>query len=241
MRLVKLMIVVLAVFLAGYLAVTFFYTPQAEVALRPANIAMPDLQETKTKAGRGEASAQHALGKMHVRGQGLPLDYAAAAKWYRLAADQGNADGQNSLGELYEAGQGVKRDEAEAAKWYRLAADQGQVGAQYNLGVLYENGRGVPKDPPEAAKWFRQAAEQGDALAQFNLGQRCDRGLGVTVDRVEAFQWFSLAAAQGVADAKTFRDELQHKLTRDQVAEGQRRVRAFVPKRTAYGSKTFTR
>jgi len=228
---------ILVAFLAGILVVKFFPTSQPDaVQSKPANDPIPDFQETKTKAERGDAQSQDILGKMYSRGKGVPQDYAAAAKWYRQAADQGSADGENSLGELYEAGQGVKRDEAEAAQWYRKAADQGHVGGQYNLGVMYEYGRGVEKNSAEAAKWFRQAAEQGDALAQFNLGQRYDRGLGVTVDLVEAYQWYSLAAAQRIADAATFRDELKDKMTGDQVKEGKRRVSAFVPKKSARGA-----
>ena len=42
-------------------------------------------------ADQGHAGAQYNLGAMHAFGQGVPMDYAAAAKWWKLAADQGDA------------------------------------------------------------------------------------------------------------------------------------------------------
>src|SRR4029077_12512676 len=55
-------------------------------------------------------------------GQGVPQDYAEAAKWYRKAADQGFAEAQSNLGAMYAKGQGVPQDYVEAYKWFDLAA-----------------------------------------------------------------------------------------------------------------------
>ena len=51
-------------------------------------------------ADQGDAHAQNNLGNMYLFGQGVPMDYAEAMKWYRLAADQGNAAAQTALGLL---------------------------------------------------------------------------------------------------------------------------------------------
>ncbi|MGE5189811.1 MAG: tetratricopeptide repeat protein [Gemmatimonadota bacterium] len=109
-------------------------------------------------AEQGDAAAQTLVGNMHVTGQGVPRDYAEAAKWYRKAADQGNAEAQYNLGMMYANGQGVPRDCAEAAAWYRKAADQGNADALCDLGVLYEEGQGVPRDPVLAYMYFEIAA-----------------------------------------------------------------------------------
>ena len=140
-------------------------------------------------------------------------------------------------GELYEAGQGVPQDDAEAAKSYRRAADQGNATGQYSLAVLYVMGRGVPQNNVEALKWYHLAADQGDELAQYNLGMRYHRGVGVKPEPVEAYQWLSLAAAKGMPDAVQALDELKGKMTREQIAEGQRRAAAFVPKKAAPPTK----
>ena len=44
----------------------------------------------RAAADQGFAPAQFNLGAMHVKGQGVPVDCAAAAKWWKLAADQGD-------------------------------------------------------------------------------------------------------------------------------------------------------
>lgn len=109
-------------------------------------------------AEQGNADAQILLGNMHASGQGVPRDYAEAAKWYRRAAEQGNADAQYNLGMMYANGQGVPRDSSEAAKWCRNAADQGHGDAQYDLGVMYDEGQGVPRNDILAYMFFELAA-----------------------------------------------------------------------------------
>ena len=103
---------------------------------------------------------------MYMVGQGVPRDYAEAARWFRKAADQGDDFGQFNLGVLYAHGQGVPRDYTEAVRWYRRAADLDFVPAFVNLGIMYEDGSGVPQDYPEAMRRYRKAADQGEPRAR---------------------------------------------------------------------------
>jgi len=48
------------------------------------------LREWQPLADQGDADAQFNLGVMYDSGDGIPQDYAEAAKWHRLAAEQGN-------------------------------------------------------------------------------------------------------------------------------------------------------
>jgi uncharacterized protein len=70
----------------------------------------------------GDARAQSYLGYMYSTGRGVPQNYAAAAYWYRRAADQGETTAQYMLGLLYDKGQGVAQNYIEAHKWLNLAA-----------------------------------------------------------------------------------------------------------------------
>ena len=117
----------------------------------------PFAKSLRKLAGQGDAESQSRLGYMYYQGQGVPQDYAAAPKWYRLAADQGNADAQFDLAFMYYEGLGVPQDYAAALKWYRLAAAQGYARAQYSLGYMYANGEGVPQDHVQAHKWLTLA------------------------------------------------------------------------------------
>lgn len=162
-----------------------------------------DPHRTRELAEQGHAPAQHNLGVMYARGQGVPQDFREALKWYRKAAEQGLAQSQYRLGMVYGWGHlGVAIDRRESAKWLRQAAEQGHAEAQLFLGSAYDLGRGVPEDDREAAMWFRKAAEQGHAKAQYSLSLRYAVGDGVPEDDREALKWLRRAAEKGHDDAQ---------------------------------------
>jgi len=150
----------------------------------------------------------------------------------RAGADKGDAKARYELGRAFFSGTlGVARDETEAVKWFRKAAEQNVADAQYNLGVCYAIGQGVTEDDAEAVKWFRKAAEQNYADAQYNLGVCYDSGEGVAKDEIEAYKWWLLAAGHGNDDAKYNMTIVENKMTREQIAEGQRLARDFKPRK----------
>ena len=161
------------------------------------------LADLRTKAEKGDAESQFALGSAFYLGTlGLAKDEAEAVKWYRKAAEQNLAWAQCGLGYWYARGQGVAKDEAEAVNWYRKAAEQNLADAQYRLGCCYALGQGVAKNEAEAVKWYRKAAEQNLAWAQGSLGACYALGIGVAKDPVEAVRWIRKAAEQNLAWAQ---------------------------------------
>jgi TPR repeat protein len=205
-------------------------------------------------AEQGDAVAQRNLGICYEHGNGLRKDKAEAMKWYRMAAEKGHAVAQYNLGVCYSDGDvvakhpdpvdaiinlgrstlgmvSVAKDAAEAVKWFRKAGEQGNADAQNKLGCCYEEGSGVKKDLAEAAKWYRKAAEQGNAAAQYNLGVCYKSGTGVPKNFVEAHKWHNLASAQGFGTAKTQRFWSEVFMTREQIAEAQRRASEFRPRK----------
>ena len=166
-------------------------------------ISEVDLQQLKTLAAQGLASAQNQLGQLYGSGRrGVPKDYATARGWYEKAAAQGHAWAQNQLGQLYADGQDVPQDYKKARQWWEQAALQGIAQAQYNLGQLYANGRGVPQDYTMAREWYEKAATQGYVWAQAQLGQLYANGRGGPKDYKTARGWYEKAAAQGNAWAQ---------------------------------------
>jgi TPR repeat protein len=189
------------------------------------------LADIRAKAEKGDAQSQLLLGRAFALGNlGLATNYVEAVKWLRKAAEQNDATAQFNLGVCYDKGQGVAKDEAEAVKWYRKAAEQNDAKAQHNLGFCYAKGQGVAKDEVEAVKWYRKAAEQNDAKAQCNLGFCYDTGRGVAKDEVEGYKWFLLAAGQGDETARENMAVSERRLTREQIAEGQKLARNFKPR-----------
>jgi TPR repeat protein len=178
-------------------------------------------------ANDGDAAAQFTLGLMYVTGHGVQQDDAAAALWFRKAAEQGLA--QSNLGVLYRDGRGVTRDFTEASMWFRKAADQGDAVGEYLLGYQYANGIGVALDYSEAMIWFRKAAEQGHSVAKVQLGVMYAEGRGVPQDYVIAHMWFSLAAAQGEQRAVETLAMAEQRMTPAQIAEAQKLARDWKP------------
>jgi TPR repeat protein len=156
----------------------------------------------KPLAEQGDAFAQYNLALIYSKGQGVPQDYAEAAKWYRKAAEQGDADAQYNLALFYYNGQGVPQDYAEAAKWYRRAAEQGNTKAQLNLGFMYGTGQGVPQDHVLAHMWYNIAASR-----------------------------FSVLEKEARENAVKNKDIAASRMTPAQIAEAQRLAREWKPKK----------
>ena len=72
-------------------------------------------------AEQGVSHAQNVLGEIYMYGEGIPQDYDAAIKWFRLAAEQHHRRARFMLGVLYWSGDGVPQDYDNAVRWFRLA------------------------------------------------------------------------------------------------------------------------
>jgi len=210
-------------------------------------------------ADQGNAVAQSNLGICYEYGNGVRKDKAEAAKWYRQAADRGNAVAQYRLGVCCSSGEcvpkrpdpvdlvvtwglselgltigeGAVKGNPEAVMWFCKAAEQGHAHAQNKLGCCYEEGYGVAKDLGEAVKWYRKAAEQGSGFGQYNLGVCYSNGRGVIKDLVQAHKWYNLASAQGLelTSIKPRLFVIERMMTREQIAEAQRRASGFKPRK----------
>ena len=156
-----------------------------------------------------------------------------AGETIETRADHGDAEAQFGLGVKF-AQAGPAQDYAQAARWYRKAADQSHTLAQFNLGMMYATGQGVPRDEAESKLWMQKAADLGDAGAQFNLGLKHHRasldGLpeAAPESRIQAYKWLRLAAAQGYRGSEAAWAFVALAMTREDVADGSRRVAAFV-------------
>jgi uncharacterized protein len=124
-------------------------------------------------------------------------------------------------------------DPQENVDTLRMKAERGDPEAEYKLGLAYDVGVGAPQDVAQAAAWYERAAEQGHAGAQFSLGLMYGNGRGVPQDLVRAHMWLNLAAAASQPGARSERDLIAKKMTRQQIAEAIRQARAWEPKAPA--------
>lgn len=97
-------------------------------AYKAGNFAVA-LAEWYPLAKHGYASAQIALAVMYRNGEGVPQDFAEAARWHRRAALQGHSNAQTNLAWMYFYGDGVAQDFLAAHMWFNIAAANGEPGA----------------------------------------------------------------------------------------------------------------
>ena len=71
----------------------------------------------------------HNLGVVLAEGVDGKPDYAAAAQWFRRAAEYGVLDSQFNLAILYARGLGVPQDLGQSYVWFAIAAQQGDASA----------------------------------------------------------------------------------------------------------------
>jgi TPR repeat protein len=122
-----------------------------------------------------------------------------------------------------------RQDYTTAARLYRSLAEQGKASAQHQRAKIYENGEGAPKGKPRqrsgiASLRNRAMPVHNSTPAEFCRRRRAPRlCAGVCV-------WFSLSAAAGQGEfALQGRDQAADKMSAAQVAEAERRVRAWKP------------
>ncbi|MBF0454904.1 MAG: sel1 repeat family protein [Magnetococcales bacterium] len=118
------------------------------------------LQLVKGLAEEGNAKAQHNLGAMYLKGQGVEQDWDQAILWFKKAAEQGDMLAQHNLGALFLQGAGeLSPDPSEAVHWFTQAAMQGDPRSQHSLGALYFEGLGVDQDLNKSYIWLSLALQ----------------------------------------------------------------------------------
>lgn len=189
----------------------------------------PVWQQIRTSAQEGDPAAQFLVGRRYAEGDGVPVNYAEAAKWFHLAAQKGHTEAQENLGVMYANGRGVTQDYAEAVLWYEKAAKSGNPEVQAELGDIYFFGRGGMKDHRRAKQWYEMAAVNGIPRAQFNLGLMYANGHGTSVDYVKAYTWLTAAAQFPILAEKAIeaRQSFAGSMSAAQIAQAERDAQAY--------------
>jgi len=181
-------------------------------------------------APRG-ASAGYAEGKAAFDSG----DFATAWKELDPLAKQGNPDAMFLVGSMYHIGRGVPVSYKDAAIWYRKAADAGKLDAIFVMGIVYEGGIGVPRSLKEALVWYKKAADRGFHIAQAKVGNMYAKGQGTPKDVAQAYYWFAVAEhtvppnSNDRYEIPLVKDKLASMLTKDQVADADRKAKAWKP------------
>jgi SEL1 protein len=120
------------------------------------------------------AKAAGYLGRMFMRGEGIPQNFNIAKTWFKRGMELGDALSQYSMGILYLKGLGVPEDPVKAAELFGAAADQDLAIAQVRLGALFLD----QGDIAIAIKYFELAARHGHLEAFYYLAEMTHKGVG---------------------------------------------------------------
>lgn len=80
----------------------------------------------------------------------------------------------------------------------------------------------------EIAQAHAAVRERGDSETLYKLGLIYATGQGGAIDLVQAHMWFNLAAVRGSEAAKECRREVAEMMSKDEVAEAQKRAREWL-------------
>lgn len=122
---------------------------------------------------------------------------AAAAAYFRSAAEQYFPRAMQKLGMMYREGSGVEKDLRQASRWFYLCTRQGNAQCAFFAGVMLEDGEGIAPDPQAAVRLYQYASEQGHTGAMNRLALMYLDGTGVPADVQLGLQLLKQAAKQG--------------------------------------------
>jgi TPR repeat protein len=213
-----------------FLATALFFSLNQETIFAQKVLSPESIGAIQKQAEQSDLKSEYILGLLYYNGdRGLDNDFKKAYYWFEKAAEKGDKGAQYHLGEIYANGRGVTTNKEEAANWYTKAATNGEDLAQYSLGYMYLKGEGVKKDEKMALMWFKRAAYQELPDAQGMCSYFYVNGVGVPQDYVEAYAWLNLSVANNSSSegGRALREETMSLMTKEQIAEGQKRSTAL--------------
>ena len=89
-------------------------------------------------------------------------------------------------------------------------------------------GNSIIQDYKKAVKLFRLGAKLGRPLCAYNMGAMYSTGKGVLQDPISAHMWFNIAAARGVKDGAVNRNDIEKRLSKDELSEAQAMARKWM-------------
>lgn len=164
------------------------------------------VEDLRTWAEDGDATAQYFLGKLYRDGGLLIPNSELAWDWFYKAARQDVMVAQYALGKLFLSDDLLVRNPKLGMEWLEYAAQNGSQYAAYRVGKEYLKGEIVKKDMAKALKYLTSAANAENQYAQYVLGKLCLVGREVKYDKELALYWLTRSAYQGNEYAQFFLD-----------------------------------
>jgi uncharacterized protein len=115
---------------------------------------------------------------MYNFGQGVKVDHAKGADYWKRAADGDHPDTMCNLANLHYEGVTLPQDIGKMLDLYERAIAMGCEGAEHNLACLLRDGDCVEQNLPRALELFQSAAAKKHLGAICGIGGMYDMGIG---------------------------------------------------------------
>ncbi len=184
-------------------------------------------------AENGDDQLQYQVGLLLAAGdEGIEQDKDAALFWLHQSALQGNAEARTLINRLYASGWKPPSSIEQPERWLHEAAGVGNLDAAFSLAMIYFRGDVFQKDHVKSRDLLLSAARSGHARSQANLALFYFDGELFPQDFVMAYKWANIASVSDdlsiAGAAKQLRDRVESRMSVDQVAEAQSKVRDFM-------------
>jgi TonB family protein len=103
-------------------------------------------------------------------------------------------------------------------------ARTGDPAAEFELANAFFEGRDIPKDEAQGMALLERAARSGNPQAQYEMGERVYGDGNEAEKYVDAYLWFIQAQRNGSSDAEAKVNELESRMTPDQLSEAHKRL-----------------
>ena len=139
------------------------------------------------------------------------------------AAEQGSPNAQHNAARMYEQGLCVPLSLARAEFWYRLASRHG-IYHEFKLAEFLKRAG----EEEKSITLLRRLAKQDHRLSQIALGDAYSVGSGVIQHFTLAHMWYNIASRNQVGWRLVKIEDLEEKMTKEQVATAQELARRCV-------------
>jgi TPR repeat protein len=133
----------------------------------------------------------------NANGDGVLLEYSAAALWGLRTPEHGIDVTQSNLGLCYELNRKTLGARSGSTIMAQLSEERWHPDMQAYIGYCCHTGLGAPQDLRKAVEYYRRAARYGNALAIYNLAVCLFEGQGVEQDYGKAVRFFEAVAREG--------------------------------------------
>ncbi len=192
-------------------------------------------QHFRQAADQGNAPAMFNLARLYRQADFNRRDDTLAYEWALKAANAGHVPALGLVGYFILTGTGVGKDPDVAVAWLKSGYEKGDLTARAFYGLALASGNGVARNATLGEQLMTEAANAGNIDAMTTLANLHQAGNVLPRDYSRAYLWANIAGSRGPTSANmhALRDDLEKRLSPEQLASVQKQAREWKPQAVA--------